>query len=334
MEAKKSGKKAAGDKLTVFVTGMAGYVGSLLCRELDRADWCGKFFGMDVKTPLAKYAKGEFRKMDINDPGLVDWVKEVKPDILIHLAFVLNPIQDETLMSHINIDGSRNTLKAIEEAGVKKALIVSSATAYGAFADNPVPLKETDPIRPHPHFSYARDKAVVEGMCGQFMEKHPEITMSLVRPVVIYGPHVDNYLSWLFLLPLGLLPSEHETAIQFVHEDDVVGGILHILEHGGRGAYNLAPADHMSMRDIHLLAGRSVMGLPDWVLQRLFSWTWKLKLPIAKVPGTFYDYVRYPWLVDNSRIVNELGYKFRYSTRETVEIMFRSKNVKFKSQAA
>ncbi len=323
-------KKEQKGKKTVFITGMSGYVRSLLGRELDRAEWCERFWGMDVKTPLAKYKKGEFLRMDINDPALVTWVKELQPDILVHLAFVLNPIQDEKLMSHINIDGSRNTLAAIEEAGIRKALIVSSATAYGAFADNPVPLKESDPIRPHPHFSYARDKAVVEGLCAEFAEKHPEIVMSIVRPVVIYGPHVDNYLSWLFLLPLGLLPSEHETHLQFVHEDDVVGSILHILDNDGRGPYNVAPADHMSMMDIHKLAGRSVIGLPDWVMMRLFGWTWKLKLPIAKVPETFYDYVRYPWLVDNSRLAGELGYKFQYSTRETVEIMFRAKNVSIK----
>ncbi|MEW5736117.1 MAG: NAD-dependent epimerase/dehydratase family protein [Thermodesulfobacteriota bacterium] len=321
-------------KKKVFVTGMAGYVGGVLCRELDRAPWCESFCGMDIKKPLYKYRKGEFRQMDINDPALGAWVAEEKPDILVHLAFVLNPIQDETLMTHINVDGTRNTLSAITAARVPQALIVSSATAYGAFADNPVPIREQDPIRPHPHFSYARDKAVMEDLCAGFSSEHPEVALSIIRPCIIYGPHVDNYLSFLFTLPLGLLPSEHDTRLQFVHEDDVVGSILHILEKDGRGPYNVAPGDTVSIREVHELAGRKILEVPDWVAYRIFDWTWKLKLPIAKVPPTFYDYVRYPWVLDNTRLTSELGYNFQYSTRETIEIMFRAKNIRIKEPEA
>ena len=37
--------------------------------------------------------------------------------------------------------------------------MTSSATAYGAFPDNPMPIAEDWPVRGQPDFSYARDKA-------------------------------------------------------------------------------------------------------------------------------------------------------------------------------
>ncbi|MDI6796713.1 MAG: NAD-dependent epimerase/dehydratase family protein [Desulfatibacillaceae bacterium] len=315
------------EQKTVFITGASGYVGSILCRELDRLGWCKAFYGMDINLPRAKYRKGTFRKMDITDPALVDWVDEIKPDILVHLAFILNPIRDEGHMTHINVGGTKNTLAAIEKAKIPQACMISSATAYGAFADNPVPITEKDPIRPHPHFSYARDKAQMEALCAEFMEAHPKVVMSIIRPSIIYGPGVDNYLSYLFTLPVGMVPKNHNTPLQFVHEDDVVGSIIHLLENKGKGPFNVAPSDTMTLRECVSLAGRTILPMPDWVLYRVFDWTWRMKLPIARVPPTFYDYVRYPWVLDNSRLTSEMGYKFLYSTRDTLKSMFLAKNI-------
>ncbi len=59
------------EKKIVFLTGMSGYLGTRLCLELEHLDWCERFFGMDVKKPLYKYDKGEFRQMDINSPALL-----------------------------------------------------------------------------------------------------------------------------------------------------------------------------------------------------------------------------------------------------------------------
>ncbi|MFH2098926.1 MAG: NAD-dependent epimerase/dehydratase family protein [Pseudomonadota bacterium] len=172
----------------IFVTGMAGYVGGCLGRELDRTDWCERFYGMDLKEPLAKYRKGEFRRMDVNSPALVEWIREVRPDILIHLAFMVDPVHDDALMHKVNVGGTENVLRAVKEAGVPQVLVASSATAYGAWPDNPVPLKESDPIRPHPDFRYAKDKALMEGMLKEFVRDNTGVNLSFVRPCVIYGP--------------------------------------------------------------------------------------------------------------------------------------------------
>ena len=311
----------------VFITGMGGYIAGCLCRDLDRTDWCGRFYGMDVKAPLYKWELGEFRKMDINDPKLVEWVKEIKPDIMVHLAFVVDPIPDDALMHKINVDGTKNALKACAEASVPQILVASSGTAYGAWPDNPVPLRETDPLRPHPTFTYARDKSQIEEICKEFMDQRPDVIFSLIRPCIVFGPMVDNYLSALLTMWPMVKIKEYNPPFQFVHEDDVAGAILAILKSKARGPFNITPPNTMLMWEVSDFTGRLTITLPNRIVEKVMALSWKLQLPFMQAPPYVMDFMRHPWVMDPSRLTEETGYTFRYSTRETLEIMLRAKGV-------
>lgn len=308
----------------IFITGMSGYLAGNLCRELDQSDWCEKFYGMDVKKPLAKYDKGEFRQMDINDPALVDWVRELKPDIFIHLAYVVEEMHDHALMHHINFDGSRNALAAAEAGQLSQVLVASSGTAYGAWPDNPAALKEDHALRANPGFIYAVDKVKVEELCQELVKKHPGVIMTIIRPCVVYGPRVDNYISKLLdhFLILGL--AGKNPPLQFVHEDDVARAIIHLLEKGCAGAFNLAPGDTITMEEIYALSRKPTILFPDWFLTPMVALQWALHIPWLNFSTAFLDYIRYPWVMDNSKLL-ATGFKFRYSSAETVEIMLRAK---------
>lgn len=311
----------------VFITGMGGYIAGVLSRELEHRPWCERFYGMDVKKPLYKYGKGVFHKMDINDPALVEWVSEIKPDIMVHLAFIVDPVPDDALMHRVNVDGTRNALEAAAQAKVPQILVASSGTAYGVWPDNPVPLKETDAIRPHPTFTYANDKSQVEFICKDFMEAHPEVIMSIIRPCVVYGPLVNNYLSGLLTMPVAVGPKNYNPELQFVHEDDVAGAIIAILEKNAKGAFNIAPPDTITLREAMELTGKPRLHLPEGLLAFMIGVAWKLQLPLLKAPPSLLDFMRWPWVLDSTRLREEVGYSFSYSTWETVEIMLRAKKV-------
>ena len=290
----------------VFITGMSGYIGGVLCRRLETTPWCDRFFGMDVKKPLSKFDKAEFRQMDINAPELTEWVQEIKPDILIHLAFIVDPIPDDALMHHINVDGTKNALAAAAQAAVPQVLVASSGTAYGVWPDNPVPLKESDPIRPHPTFTYANDKSQVESLCREFMQQHPDVIMSIIRPCVVYGPLVNNYLSGLLSTPIVIAPREHNPPLQFVHEEDVSGAIIAILEKQARGPFNIAPADYISLHEAARMAQKPTLLLPEILITPLLKASWALQLPFIKAPDSVLDFLRWPWVLDNTRLTHEV----------------------------
>src|SRR5688572_13160178 len=98
--------------------------------------------------------KTEFVKGDVRDfEAMRSLLERERPDALVHLAFVLNPIHDEARMYDIDVNGTEAVLRAATEAGTGHVLVTSSATAYGAFPDNPVPITEDWPVRGAPDFS-------------------------------------------------------------------------------------------------------------------------------------------------------------------------------------
>ena len=195
-------------------------------------------------------------------------LERARPDALVHLAFVLNPIHDEALMYDIDVNGTHNVLEAAAAAGTEQVLVTSSSTAYGAFPDNPVPLTEEDPVRGVPAFAYARDKTESDRLCQLWAAQHPDRTMTIVRPCIVFGPNVDNYLVRLwtkqpFAPDAGIL--DHQ--IQFVHEDDVVEAISALLRGPPRrrlqrGRRRPDDATRVRRADRHRRSARCRCGLP------------------------------------------------------------------------
>ncbi len=178
-----------------LVTGGSGYIGSRLVEQLGSREDTERILIADVRPPRSFRPKTEWAELDVRDAAATrDLVARERPDVLIHLAFVLNPIKDEQLMYDIDVNGTHNVLEAASQAGVEHVLVTSSTTAYGAFPDNPVPITEDWPVRGVAAFEYARDKTESDRLCQLWALRHPERTMTIVRPCIVFGPNVDNYL--------------------------------------------------------------------------------------------------------------------------------------------
>src|SRR3954447_14622240 len=120
-----------------LITGGSGYIGGrLVDLILDRGD--AEIVNVDIKPPQKERAGTRFHSMDIRDRGMRALLEAERPDALVHLAFVLNPMRDEHTMYDIDVNGTQNVLEAASAAGVGQLLVASSTTAYGAFPDNPV----------------------------------------------------------------------------------------------------------------------------------------------------------------------------------------------------
>jgi UDP-glucose 4-epimerase len=162
-------------------------------------------------------------------------------------------------------------------------------------------------------------------MLSEFEAQHPEITLSWIRPAIVYGPGVDNYMSRMLVKhPLVVLPGGCNVPQQFVHEDDVSAAIWCILTREGRGSFNIGPPDWIYMTDVARETGRRTIKVPFWVMTLASRVCWGLRIPFLRYPPGVNFYIRYPWVVAPRRLCEELGFRFRFSSLETLREVLRS----------
>lgn len=308
----------------VAITGSSGFYGRAVIERLRKAYPEVTILGLDLAEP-GDAPPDEFQQMDVCDPGLIERIRSFQPDTVLHFAFVVNPLRNERRMQHINITGTDNVLQAVIEAGVRRLLVSSSATVYGAFPDNPVPMDETAPVRPRLEYRYASDKTIVEQRLQDFVQQHPDVAVSWTRPTMIYGHGVKNFITEFVLRgPIVILPDGHDSPMQFVHLDDVADATLRILERQAIGPFNIAPDDWISLRELAEMSGRRTFRIPFVVCRAFTTVYWKLRLPVFHFPPGLWYFVRYPWVVRPSRLMDELDYEFQYSTRDTLQQLFEA----------
>jgi UDP-glucose 4-epimerase len=311
------------------ITGGSGYIGSRLTELLSARDETERILNIDVRPPATPWPKTEYVQGDVrNRAAMRELFEREQPDALVHLAFLLNPIRDEARMYDIDVNGTQAVLEAASAAGVEQVMVTSSGTAYGAFPDNPVPIAEDHPVRGQPDFSYARDKADADRVCQLWAADHSDRVMTIVRPSIVFGPNVDNYIvrAWsdgaFFPVMDGV-----EGEFQLVHEDDVVTALTGLLDARVGGAFNVAGDGLMTWRESAELIGQRVREMKFTTAYRISSVMWRLHAPKVEAPPGNLNFVRYPWIMSNEKLKASIGWEPQHDTRGTFEQTMRAKGL-------
>jgi UDP-glucose 4-epimerase len=321
--ARKMPRKAASKALNVAVTGAAGYVAGRLIEQLAADDRVARVVGFDVRPPAFTHPKFVFDEVDVRNPALEARFKDV--DVVVHLAFIMDPIHDENEMRDVNVNGSQNVFTCAGKAGVKKIVYTSSAVAYGAHPDNDFPLTEDSPLRANLDFSYPAHKLEVEYVVREFRQEFPNVTFTLFRPCIVFGPHVDNAWSHQLQAPVMFSIQGYEAPLQFVHEDDVARALLAAVFADWDGAYNLAPEGYLTAEQMLEVLGRKRYELPEPIAFGLAKRMWSIGA--AEAPEGMLHYVMHPWVVSTEKLAAE-GFKCEISNLEAfTEVVERNRGL-------
>lgn len=300
-------------KLTVAVTGAAGYIGERVLDLLDRDDRVDRILGFDIRRPRSTSSKLIFDEVDVRSEALVARFSGV--DVVVHLAFVMDPIKDEARMRDINVNGSQNVFRAAGKAGVGKLVYASSAVAYGAHPDNDVPLTEESPLRANLDFSYPTHKLEVEYVLKEVQNEFPSLTSVVLRPAIVFGPNTDNAWSHVLESPLLLGVSGHRPPMQFVHEADVAGAVFFAATEAIEGYFNVAADGWLELPELLSLLGRRRIELPEPIAFGLLDRMWQLGWSDA--PAGMLHYLMHPWVVSNAKLT-QAGFKPTYSNEQAL----------------
>ncbi len=312
----------------VAVTGCSGYIGSRLLRFMDESEKVTKIIGVDLNPPRYTTPKMEFHRLDVRDPSIINLFTLNDVATVVHLAFIVNPLHDDDLMHDIDVGGTRNVLAATAACVARHLVVASSTTAFGAHRDNPDWLTEEDHPRLHRQYTYAADKYENEMIVRVFKEENPHVKVAVVRPCIVYGPNVDNYLS-RFILRLPFFPAVGDTGMQmqFVHEDDAAEVFMRILEKEAEGYFHACGEGTISVGEIADMAGKPIIPLPAKLVYPIVDLLWKLHAPLIEGPSGMLDFLRYRWTASDELTREALGLGPRRHSRDAVRLMLETHGI-------
>lgn len=225
----------------VLVVGGAGYVGSVLTREL-----LGHGFGVRVLDSLlygngdslagvAEHEGFEFVRGDVRSPEDVRAAVAGVTDVVLLAALVGDPVckRNPHLASETNLGGARNLLEASREAEIGRLVFASTCSNYGLRPDNE-PASETDEL--HPLSLYAETKVEMEREILADTDSLP-FTPTVLRVATAFGisPRMRFDLTvseFTRQLALGdeLEVYDADTWRPYCHVADISSAVISVLE--------------------------------------------------------------------------------------------------------
>src|SRR4051812_24508784 len=169
--------------MRILVTGASGNVGTSVLHALAADPGVERVVGLARRVPALRVEKVEWRSADITREDLVPMFRG--SDVVIHLAWLIQPSRDERVTRSVNVDGSERVFDAAARAEVPALVYASSV---GAYAPGPTDraVDESWPATGIPSSFYSRHKAETERMLDRFEERHPEIRCVRLRPALIF----------------------------------------------------------------------------------------------------------------------------------------------------
>lgn len=167
--------------MRIFITGGNGMVGKNILEHQKAANY-------EILAP----SSSELNLRDYD--SVTNYIKEHKPDIIIHTAGLVGGIQANMARPVdflvFNLDMGRNIIMAAKENGVKYFLNMASSCMYPREAKNPLQeeliLKgELEPTNE----GYAIAKVVATRLCEYIVKENPTLQYKTVIPCNLYGKY-------------------------------------------------------------------------------------------------------------------------------------------------
>jgi len=166
----------------------------------------------------------------------------------------------------------------------------------------------------------------MDDMLREFAGAHPETKVCVVRPCIVLGPNVSNYIATLLMAqPVATLLDGQNAVVQFIHEDDLVRLLVACVDRGAAGAYNAVGDGTVDARALAAMQGKRPVPVPFGFAHGLVWAIHRLRLtPFAMPPGLL-DFFRFSWIASGEKARRDLGVEPRYSSRECFEIILERK---------
>ncbi|MDE0483046.1 MAG: GDP-mannose 4,6-dehydratase [Candidatus Poribacteria bacterium] len=239
-----------------LVTGCAGFIGWKVTEFLIAGghtvigiDNLNDAYDVTVKkwrlSQLQKLPEFHFHRVDICDRASLEPIFDEHYDAVINLAAragVRQSVEDPWVYIDTNVTGTLNLLKLCHDTEVKKFVLASTSSLYGA--NNPLPFSEeanTDgPLSP-----YAASKKGAEALCHSYHYLYA-IDVTIFRFFTVYGPagrpdmSAFRFVQWISEgKPVIVYGDGKQSSRDYTYVEDIARGVIAGLKPLGYSVINL-----------------------------------------------------------------------------------------------
>ncbi len=257
---------------TYLISGAAGFIGARTSEMLvaaghsvvgidnlnDAYDIRMKNYRLERLRRLPGFA---FQKLDISARAELEALGGERFDAVIHLAAragVRASVEDPELFYQTNLMGTLHLLELSRRLGIKKFVLASTSSIYGA--DPPYPTPETasssEPLQP-----YAASKKGAEVLAHAYHYLHG-LDITVLRFFTVYGPAgrpdlaMFRFCQWITEGRPVLVNGTGEQSRGFTFLDDIARGTILALRPLGYEVINLGGHEVITINDlIRMLEG-------------------------------------------------------------------------------
>jgi UDP-glucose 4-epimerase len=302
----------------ILITGLSTHWGGRIAQALEHDPSVEAIVGIDTDDPRRELERTEFVRVDIRTPLIRRILGAAAIDTVIDTRLITDPLAAPVARAHeVNVGDTTSLLEACGGPGspVRKLVFKSSAQYYGSEADDPAFFTEDMAPRHPPRGAIERDVVDAEHALRTFAARNPATAVTVLRVTTEVGAELRGSGLALFGLPIVPAVLGFDPRCQFVHEDDVIGALVHFSHHDLPGAYNVAADGVLALSEVAALLGKPLLPiLPPWGTTLAAAGLRRLGLP---VPLEALRELRFGRGLDNRRL-KAAGYTYRYTTREAV----------------
>ena len=255
---------------TYLVTGAAGFIASKVCEflladghEVVGIDDLNDAYDVRLKEWRLQQLQGkpdfQFHPVDICNQDQLRNLFSSGFQAVINLAAragVRQSVENPWVYLETNITGTLNLLELCKEFEVKKFVLASTSSLYGA--KNPVPFRE-DADTNAPLSPYAASKKGAEALCHTYHYLY-DMDITVVRYFAVYGPagrpdmSLFRFVQWISEEQEVTVFGDGQQSRDFTYVDDIARGTIKALKLLGYETINLgSDKPVVLMEAIHLI---------------------------------------------------------------------------------
>ncbi len=263
--------------------------GSFFSKQKDVA-----LFTTDLSRPRVTGGY-EHKDFDVRDAKFFDWVKEISPQVVVHLASIISlPDNMSRKDAHdIDVVATEKLMATCVAVGVEKVVVTSSGAAYGYWQDNAQWLTEDMPVRGNDDYFYSSHKRQVEELMA-----NPITNMFAQKKITgIKGTDSPFVIIWV---------------------DDLVAYLIEAAVGDVEGIYNVAGDGTLSLQKIATRLNKPYLALPAWFMRGML--TILKPLGLSQYGPEQVKFIEFRPVLDNKKI----KHGFKHQPAKTTEQAFES----------